>query len=166
VIKTSVPVKNAPYVPNPVSSIPPFNQVPVTGVDANGTYLATLQLGAAGSAAAMLRQADIGLGGLGPQPVQPVHQPSRHVTRATGGIPSGGGGSAPAPPAAGASAPAAGSPPKVAASPRASGLLSGFGLDLSRLYLVLALGSGALFLGWRLRAAAQGRTLPFRRRTT
>lgn len=150
ILTSSVPVKGTPYIPNPVSSIPPFDQIPVTGVNANGTYLTTVQLGAAGSAAAVQKQADIGLGGVAP-PVQPVHQPAAPSGGGAGAVPVGN--SAPAPPAAGSAQPAQGSAPQVASrTPATHGFLDGFTLDLSHFYLVLALGSAALFVGWRARA--------------
>lgn len=163
VITTSLPVKNTPYVPNPVSSVPPFDQLPVGGVDLNGTYLARLQFGAAGSAAAIQRQADVGLGSLGPHPVQPVgHLPGSHPsTTRTVTTP----GSAGAPADGVGSQPQQGSPPRVAAAPpKAHGFLDAFTLDLSHFYLVLALGSAALFIAWRGRVLTRGRHLWLRRR--
>jgi len=155
VITSSLPVKGTPYIPNPVSSIPPFNQVPITGVNANGTYLTTVQLGAAGSAAAVQKQADVGLGGVSP-PVQPVRQPPAPATGGGGSGTVAAGNVAPAPPAGGSVAPAPGTAPQVASRPSAThGFLDAFTLNLSHFYLVLALGSAALFAGWRIRAASR-----------
>lgn len=163
VIVSTIPVKKAPYIPNPLSSVPPFDNVP--GVDAKGTYISTLQLGGVGAAAAIQRQADVGLGGLGPLPVTAKPPAAKGGAPASGSTVSTGGGSSAVAPAGGGG----GRAPQVAA-PAArteTGFLDDFGLD--RLYLVIALGSAAIFLGWRLRVATRGhhvlpsRSLPWRR---
>lgn len=135
-VDLTVPVSGLPYVPNPLPS--PFDQIP--GVNANGTYLGHLTLGAVGAVAGANVQPAFALGGL-----SPLTPPS-----AVAGTPAGG-----APPAAGslgsrAGAAVPGQTPQVA-TPRGflHGFLDGFTTDLANLYAVLAVGTAVLFVGWR-----------------
>jgi hypothetical protein len=133
----AAPVKNAPYIPNPLSGLPGLDQVP--GIDLKGTYLGVIQLGGAGAAGAM------------------HHQPSTHSLHpaSTGGHhPDAGVGAHPGrPPGVGdVKEPAAPAPsPLVADQPPATpaSFLGLSRVDLMTLYLVLAFGTAAIFLGWR-----------------
>jgi hypothetical protein len=143
----AVPVSGVPYIPNPLPPLPPpFDQIPqLPGVNANGTYVGHVTLGSVGATGGVEQEPAFDLGGA----LQPTGTPG-----------SVGGSSA----AGGASAPLGGNqlvrslgvppvqaPPAVAA-PR-SGLigfvdsLSEHALDI--LYAVLALGTAAMFIGWR-----------------
>jgi hypothetical protein len=131
----SVPVSGLPYIPNPLPS--PFDVIP--GVNANGTYVGTITLGAAGAVAAGQAQPGFDLGGFVP-PVNTIAAPAPA--------------SAPSPVAgnelvtrlAQANPPAA--PPVVAGRPAIfRGVLDAF--SLRNLYAVVALGTGLMFLGWR-----------------
>jgi hypothetical protein len=145
----SVPVKNAPYIPNPLSGVPGVNQVP--GVDLKGTYLGVVQLGGAGAAGALQHQAGAGV----PSQASTTGRAPRHHGHAGDGV--------------GAISqvvvPATRAQPVVADPPQASRLaLVGLSRDdLMTLYLVLAFGTAAIFLGWRgsvvtrRRSAATGR---------
>jgi hypothetical protein len=140
-IDFAAPVKNAPYVPNPLAGLPGFNQIP--GVDLKGTYLGVVQLGGAGAAAARTLQP----GGDVLAPASTGGRPSKHDGAARRGAGSGttASGQVTAPPAAVA-------PPIVAANPQSGTSLRTIALsrdDLLTLYLVLAFGTAAIFLGWR-----------------
>jgi hypothetical protein len=151
----AAPVKNAPYIPNPLGSLPGLDQIP--GVDLKGTYLGVVQLGGAGAA-----------GTLQLQPGNDIPPPASTGgrTKATGATGHRGSGSAAGsinqlvPP------PAAAPPPAVAGDPQSGPTLRTIALsrdDLLTLYLVLAIGTAAIFLGWRgsviyrRRPAATGR---------
>jgi hypothetical protein len=150
IITTALPLKHAPYVPNPLSSVPPFDQVP--GVDLNGTYLSTIQLGAAGAAAGIEQQSDPGLGKLGKLPVTPT--PPAHHRSASGGAaqPPRDGGTPPSP----GTAPRRGSAPVVAPVAAPVRLVADT-TNLESFYLAMALGAAALFVGWRLRVVTRAR---------
>jgi hypothetical protein len=66
-INIAIPVSGVPYVPNPVPTLPPpFDQVPqLPGVNANGTYLARVTLGAVGAAAGFGQEPSFDLGSFG-----------------------------------------------------------------------------------------------------
>ena len=128
----SAPVSGTPYIPNPLPS--PFDAIP--GVNANGTYVGRITLGAVGTAAATEIEPTFSLGGF------PLA-----ATTAT-------------PPAVAAAPPAgggllqqlAGTPPAApAVAPQTTTFrvaLDAF--SLGDLYAVLALGTVGLFVGWRL----------------
>lgn len=158
-IDLSLPVSGLPYIPNPLPPLPPpFDQIPaLPGVNANGDYIAHISLGAVGAAAGVGTEPNFDLGGTGPQPSR--SGPTTGATNAG---------------STSASAPVGGnelmtqlavptqSPPSVAAPQ--SGALSGFvdllsKGDMESLYLVMALGTTALFIGWRAAVAVRaGRT--------
>jgi hypothetical protein len=134
VVSFSVPVSGLPYIPNPAPS--PFDQVP--GVNANGTYLGRITLGAVGAVAGANAEPAFGLGAfpLGTPPgaaAAPAHSAA-----------------APAPPPGGAVVAAPAQPPQVSAPTRLfRAFLDGFTTDIADLYAVLALGTAVLFVGWR-----------------
>jgi len=129
----SVPVSGLPYIPNPLPS--PFDVIP--GVNANGTYVGTITLGAAGAVAAGQTQPGFNLGGLitpgiVPMPAIPPTTPSTATN---------------VPAHVGQSVPPA-SPPVVAARPGpVRFLLDAF--SLKNLYAGLALGTVLMFVSWR-----------------
>lgn len=134
----SVPVSGLPYIPNPLP--PPFDAVP--GVNANGTYVGTITLGAAGGVAATQTQPDFTLGGFVP-PVTSVPPATVTAPPAPGGLP---------PQAVPSNPPAA--PPVVASQPGLfHAVLDAF--SLQDLYGVLALGTVLMFVGWRGLLAAR-----------
>src|SRR4051812_8200686 len=147
-IDVPLPVSGVPYVPNPLPTLPPpFDQVPqLPGVNANGTYLARVTLGAVGAAAGYGQEPSFDLGSFGT-----VGRP-----RASGG-PGDGPAAAGAPGSIGdqlGSGTAAGAapPPQVAApqSGALRGILDGFTSgQIESLYAVVALGVALLFIGWR-----------------
>lgn len=130
----AAPVSGVPYVPNPISA-DPFNQIP--GVNANGTYIGHLTLGAVGVVAGANAAPTFDLGGITPLPATPGAPPAGAVPTSSGG-------------GAVAALPLPAREP-VVSTPR--GLLhyflDGFTTDLANLYAVLALGTVALFVGWR-----------------
>jgi hypothetical protein len=133
----SLPVSGLPYIPNPLP--PPFDQVP--GVNANGTYLGYVTLGAVGAVAGANAEPTFALGS-----DVPLSLPS--------GVTPPGAGPAADNPLLTAPAAAPGQPPQV--SPPVAflrGVLDGFTTDLADLYAVLALGTVLLFIGWRLLVA-------------
>jgi hypothetical protein len=145
-IDVQVPVSGVPYVPNPLPQLPPpFDQVPqLPGVNANGTYVARVTLGAVGAAAGIGEEPSFSLGGFGTVP-----------TPAAGG---GGGSAASAPTSLGQQLGSSGGsvgavPPPQVAAPQAGGLrgiLDGFTSgQLETLYAVVTLGSVIVFVGWR-----------------
>jgi hypothetical protein len=144
-IDASVPVTSAPYVPNPLAGIPPLNQVP--GVDAKGTYLASVQLGGAGIAGTSQRQIAIGTAPAGATGTGAAGRgPS---VAAAPGTTSGGTPAVPGTPGT-PGTPAQPAPTSMAAPHASAGVLDGLSrVPLDALYLVLALGSAAIFLGWR-----------------
>jgi hypothetical protein len=146
-IDVALPVSGVPYIPNPLPPLPPpFDQIPaLPGVNANGTYVGHITIGAVGAAA-----------GIGREPVFTVGSSTPNDP----GPSSGDVGSTPQPPAAPLGgkdlvdtlgSPSATAPTVATGSP---GVLRGF-VDivsknqLETLYAVLALGSLALFIGWR-----------------
>lgn len=150
VVTAAIPLKQAPYVPNPLSSVPPFDQIP--GIDLSGTYISTVRLGGVGAAAGISHQADVGLGKLGKVPVTPpAAPPTSGGGGGSGAVPPGGGsggaGGAPVPTVSGGPV---GGGPRVAPAAGPVRLLADT-TDLERLYLVIALGAAAIFAGWRLR---------------
>lgn len=129
----SVPVSGLPYIPNPLPS--PFDVIP--GVNANGTYVGTVTLGAAGAVAAAQTQPGFDLGGI-VAPGMPIPPATAPVTTSTNpGLPTQVG--QPAPPA---------SAPVVASRPAPIRfVLDAF--SLQNLYAVIALGTVLMFVGWR-----------------
>lgn len=130
----SVPVSGLPYIPNPLPS--PFDAVP--GVNANGTYVGTITLGAAGAVAAGQSQPGFDLGGIVP-PVNVAAMPSPPGTTSVAG---------------GAVAPALPQSPPTASAPVVANrpvfirvFLDAF--SLQNLYATLSLGMVLMFLGWR-----------------
>jgi len=142
VVTFSLPVSGLPYVPNPLPS--PFDAVP--GVNANGTYVGYVTLGAVGAVAGANAQPTFALGG-----TFPLTSPS-----------------VPAAPSAAALAdnPVLGAPgvaPVQAPALRPQvafirGVLDGFTTDLANLYAALALGTVILFVGWRVTVAMRRST--------
>jgi hypothetical protein len=148
----ALPVDGLPYVPNPLPPPPPpFDQIPaVPGVNANGTYLAQVTLGAVGAVAGIGRDGELDLGDIGPLPSD---RPDRTPVDAS---------PQPEPLAGpdlvdGLANPPAAVPPAVAGPQTVlrglSDLLSPEALE--RLYLVMAVGSMGLLLGWRASVAAR-----------
>jgi hypothetical protein len=151
-INFALPVKNAPYIPNPAAGLPGLDQIP--GVDLKGTYLGVMRIGGAGAAAAIAEQP-------GAVKLPPVttngHNRRPRVASGThnvGGVQRSGlgrSGSSPQAPA-----------PVVAADPANKPSAYFVGLsrdDLLTLYLVIALGTAGIFLGWRGTVAAKRRRL-------
>src|SRR5205807_4052444 len=68
IVTFSLPVSGLPYVPNPLPS--PFDAVP--GVNANGTYVGYVTLGAVGAVAGANAQPTFALGGTFPLTSPPV----------------------------------------------------------------------------------------------
>jgi hypothetical protein len=146
-IDFGLPVSGLPYIPNPLPPLPPpLDGIPEPGVNANGTYLGHLVLGAAGAAATLGHEPSFSLGGV---------TPSFPATAPTSSPP------ASALPGSGQLAPSAAGPPPTTAPPPAGpgvGVLRGLLDAISRhaidsLYLVLALGTAGLFVGWRVAVA-------------
>jgi hypothetical protein len=153
-IDVAVPISGVPYIPNPLPTLPPpFDQVPqLPGVDANGTYVAQVTLGAVGAAAGFGVEPTLDLGGFGVVPTPRAATGSSSSSSSTASAPGstgsqlgGGAGAVPA------------APPQVA--PQASGIrgfLDGFSSgDIETLYAVLALGVAVLFIGWRAAAVVR-----------
>lgn len=154
-VDVALPVNGVPYIPNPLPPLPPpFDQIPaLPGVNANGTYVSHISIGAVGAAAGVGTQPDFALPA-GTLPTSP----------STDSVPSGTNGPARSAPLAGndlvgklaTTSPEAA--PSLAGEPR---VLRGFvdlvsKSQLETLYAVLALGSLSLFIGWR--AAVSFRT--------
>lgn len=147
-IDFAVPVTKAPYIPNPLGGLPGVGQIP--GVDLKGTYVGVVQIGGAGAAGTVHEQRNASA-------LPPASTGGRSsLGKGSSGIGSGPAGSVvqvePPPVAIPAS-------PVVAATPQSDRLLL---LALSRddlmtLYLVLAFGTAAIFLGWRGTAARRRR---------
>jgi len=136
VVTFSVPVSGLPYVPNPLPA--PFDQVP--GVNANGTYVGYVTLGAVGAVAGANAEPTFALGGDVPLSLPPTTR-----TAAGGAV---------------ADNPVLGLPTTSGQAPQVSpsvtfvhGVLDAFTTDLAGLYAALALGTVMLFLGWRLDVA-------------
>ncbi len=128
----SVPVSGLPYIPNPLP--PPFDAVP--GVNANGTYVGTITLGAAGAVAAGQTQPGFDLGGFVAPLTGPVATPPSTPPAAN----------PPSAPVVASIPPAV--PPVVASRPGLfHAVLDAF--SLRDLYGVLALGTVLMFVGWR-----------------
>jgi hypothetical protein len=145
-IDVQVPVSGVPYVPNPLPQLPPpFDQVPqLPGVNANGTYVAHITLGAVGAAAGVGEEPNFSLGSFGTVPTPSA----RAGAGATGSAPTSLGQQL----ASSGSSVGAVPPPQVAA-PQAGGLrgiLDGFTSgQLETLYAVVTLGAVIVFVGWR-----------------
>ena len=143
----AVPVSGLPYIPNPLPPLPPpLDQIPqLPGVNANGTYVGHVTLGAVGAAGAIQTEPTFGLGGALPAGGASASSGTAGASGSTGPL----GGNQLVQSLSNAPGSAA---PAVAAPPR--GGLSGFldtlsKADLEALYAALALGSVALFVGWR-----------------
>jgi len=151
-VDVAVPVSGVPYIPNPLPPFPPpFDPIPaLPGVNANGTYVGHLTIGAVGAAA-----------GIGSEPIfGPGSTPPVDSGRKPGEV-----GSSPQQPSAPLGgddlvdnlASLASAAPSVATG---TPVLRGF-IDLvsknqiETLYAVLALGSLALFVGWRAGVAVR-----------
>jgi hypothetical protein len=145
-IDVAVPVSGVPYIPNPLPPLPPpFDQIPaLPGVDANGTYVGHITIGAVGAAAGIGTDSILTVGSL-----VPLDHGKSAGSQGTDPQP-------PAPPGGNdlvdkLGLPAAAAPSVVSGRPT---ILRGF-VDLvsknqiETLYAVLALGSLALFIGWR-----------------
>jgi len=135
----SVPVSGLPYIPNPLP--PPFDAVP--GVNANGTYVGTITLGAAGAVAASQTQPSFDLGGIvspdvGFSPQPPVVAPPAGATL---------------PPTVTQSNPPAAAPVVAGRTELVRFVLDAF--SLKDLYAVVALGTVLMFVGWRGLAAVR-----------
>ena len=158
-IDVALPVNGVPYIPNPLPPLPPpFDQIPaLPGVNANGVYVAHVTLGAVGAAAGYGTEPAFDLAST-PTPAQSGSKGRTTTNAITAHPPVGGSGFASklaGPPQ---------SPPAVAASP--PGVLRDFvdllsKGDMESLYLVLAFGTLALFVGWRTAVALR----PARRST-
>ena len=133
----SVPVSGVPYIPNPLPS--PFDAVP--GVNANGTYVGYVTLGAVGAVAGANAEPAFALGGA--FPLSSVPQPPTGSNAALADNPLLG-----VPPTATGVAPQVSAPTAFV-----RGILDGFRTDLADLYAVLALGTLLLFIGWRAAVA-------------
>lgn len=147
-IDVAVPVNGVPYIPNPLPPLPPpFDQVPtLPGVNANGTYVGHITLGAVGAAAGVGTQPSFALTNVGPgsttTPSAPVGTGTPPSVAPLGGSDL----------VSGLATPTPANPPSVAAPGPA--VLRGFAdlvskAQIETLYAVLALGTLALFLGWR-----------------
>jgi hypothetical protein len=135
-IDFAAPVKGLPYIPNPLSGLPGLDQVP--GVDLKGTYLGVIQLGGAGAAGALQHQRGL-------PALPPASTTGRSPDPGAGGHPGTAAVAAVQRPQAAPPSPAVAAPPSAPAT-----LLSGLSrISLMTLYLVLALGTAGLFLGWR-----------------
>lgn len=150
-IDVALPISGTPYVPNPLPPLPPpFDQIPaLPGVNANGVYVAHVTFGAVGVAAGLGTEPTFNLGVPAPTPAAAAGGPTSGSPVATGPV----SGNTFVRQLAGAPQSA---PPSVAATQ--TGVLRGFvdlvsKNDMESLYLVLALGSLALFVGWRTAVA-------------
>jgi hypothetical protein len=135
----SLPVSGLPYVPNPLPA--PFDQVP--GVNANGTYVGYLTLGAVGAVAGANAQPSFALGGSFPL-TPPAARGPADTALADNPLLGAPGATAPV------RAPAVSPPVRLL-----RGVLDGFTTGLADLYAVLALGTMALFVGWRVTVAVR-----------
>lgn len=145
-IDVAGPVSGVPYIPNPLPPFPPpFDQIPaLPGVNANGTYVGHITIGAVGAAAGIGTEPIFTLGSS--EPTSTSNPPGNVGT----------GPQQPAPPGGNDLVDKLGSAPvaEPTVAPRAPAALRGF-VDLvsknqiETLYAVLALGSLALFIGWR-----------------
>ena len=152
-IDVALPVSGVPYIPNPLPPLPPpFDQIPaLPGVNANGTYVGHISIGAVGAAAGVGIQPTFDLDGVTPQGPAAT-TPSRGDGAVTADRAPLGGNDL----VQGLETPA--SPPSVA--PAGTGVLRGFvdaisKTQLETLYAVLALGSLGLFIGWRAAVAVR-----------
>jgi hypothetical protein len=157
----ALPVDGLPYVPNPLPPPPPpFDQIPaLPGVNGNGTYVAQVTLGAVGAVAGIGRDGVLDLGDVGPLPSDDPGDVTVNPSRGSGPL---------AGPdlVDGLANPPAGPPPAVA-GPQGTVLRGLTDLlspeALERLYLVVALGSMGLLLGWRATVTARRHGLAGRR---
>ena len=146
-VDVQVPVSGVPYVPNPLPQLPPpFDQVPqLPGVNANGTYVAHVTLGAVGAAAGIGQEPSFPLGSFGTVPTPAA---------GSGGSTAGSAPTSLGQQLGGTTGGQAGAvlPPQVAA-PQATGLrgiLDGFTSgQLETVYAVVTLGAVIVFIGWR-----------------
>lgn len=148
-VDVTLPVNGVPYIPNPLPPLPPpLDQIPaLPGVNANGTYIAHVTIGAVGAAT-----------GVGIEPAVNIGNNATPEAGTSAGSRSATGSAAPV----GGddfvdklATPAPASPPSIAS--RSPGVLQGFVDRISKeqmetLYAVLALGSLTLFIGWRAAA--------------
>ena len=139
----SLPVSGLPYVPNPLPA--PFDAVP--GVNANGTYVGYVTLGAVGAVAGANAEPAFALGGAFPLASTPTPPSAANASLADNPLL----GVSSAPPPA---APMVSGPTSLVRT-----VLDGFTTDLADLYAVLALGTVLLFIGWRASVALR-RTRP------
>jgi hypothetical protein len=140
-IDFAAPLKNAPYIPNPLANLPGLNEIP--GVDLKGTYLGLVQLGGAGAAGALQQQPGGAMPPASTTGRAPKTSRARPTSRSGNNSTTAGAVKAPT---------ATPPPPAVAASPQSGVRLFTVALsrdDLLTLYLVLALGTAGIFLGWR-----------------
>ena len=153
-VDVALPVSGVPYIPNPLPALPPpFDQIPaLPGVNANGTYVGHISIGAVGAAAGVGIQPTFDLGD-GVSPAGAGLTPQTGARTSPGGALLGGNDLVDK-----LAATAATTPPDVAGT--APTLLRGFAdliskQQLETLYAVLALGSLGLFLGWRAAVAVR-----------
>ena len=144
-VDVSLPVSGVPYIPNPLPPLPPpFDQIPaLPGVDANGVYVAHVTIGAVGAAAGFGTEPTFPVGDTGQQ----THLGSPPDAAARTGTPAGGNTFVNK-----LARPSQSAPPAVATAPR--NVLRVFidvvsKADMESLYLVMALGTLTLFVGWR-----------------
>jgi hypothetical protein len=155
-VDVALPVSGLPYVPNPLPPLPPpFDQVPaLPGVNANGTYVGHVTLGAVGAAAGHGREPVFAGSSTGRTGGGPPSQTGQPLT--SGGQPLAGGdlvnGLAATP-----TQPAPTIAPSQSMLRSLQDLLSAG--QLETLYAVLALGSFGLFIGWRATVLARRRQL-------
>lgn len=149
-IDVALPVSGVPYIPNPLPPLPPpFDQIPtLPGVNANGVYVGHISIGAVGAAAGVGKQATFDLGDVTPSGTTPRAPSSPGAGSAPDSGPLGGNDLV--------QQLAAAAPPDVAVD--GTNVLRGFAdliskSQLETLYAVLALGSLALFIGWRAAVA-------------
>jgi len=152
-IDVALPVSGVPYIPNPLPPLPPpFDQIPtLPGVNANGTYVGHVSIGAVGAAAGVGTQPTFDLGDVTPT-VGALGGPNDRGSAAAAGSAPLGGNDLVDQLATGATA-----PPSIAAGrPVLRGFADLIGKSqLETLYAVLALGSLGLFVGWRAAVAVR-----------
>lgn len=150
-IDVTVPVNGVPYIPNPLPPLPPpFDQIPtLPGVNANGSYVGHITIGAVGAAAGVGTEPTFG--SIGKLPAAGGQSGATGASGSSGTPPLGGNDLV-----GKLAKPAPATPPSVASGP--SGVARGLvdlvsKAQLETLYAVLALGSFALFIGWRAAVA-------------
>jgi hypothetical protein len=153
-VDVAVPVTGIPYIPNPLPPLPPpFDQVPaLPGVNANGTYVGHITIGAVGATAGVGTEPFFGLGGAAPGAPAPTLGNARSPSTQASTL------------VAGNDLVSELATPTPAASPDlasgAPGVLRNIVDHISKaqletLYAVLALGSLTLFIGWRAAVAVR-----------